>query len=53
MELYRLTPNNRKRYNWPAIFEDQKESGFSIRRYCAAFKAGDVQLDDLAERPLF
>lgn len=34
MDLYRLTPNNRKRYNWPTIIENQKESGLTIRRYC-------------------
>ena len=34
MDLYRLTPNNCKRYNRPAIIENQKESSLTIKRYC-------------------
>ena len=34
MDLYTLTKNNIKRYNWAAIIDDQKNSHLTIKKYC-------------------
>ena len=34
MDLYTLTKNNIKRYNWDAIIEDQKNSHLTVKKYC-------------------
>ena len=34
MDLYTLTKNNIKRYNWAAIIEDQKNSYLTVKKYC-------------------